>query len=168
MIEVARTGTFQARWSDEIHDEWTRSLKKKRPDLDPHKIEQRRAAMDAAIPDCLVTGYESQIAGLTLPDPTDHHVLAAAIVGRADVIVTFNLKHFPDDVLSDFQVEAQHPDTFLIHQRGLNEQRFLECARRCRRRLKNPPKTPEEYLDGLRAAGLVLLAAELCKTKSLL
>jgi len=44
---------------------------------------------------CLVTGYETLIQTLTLPDPDNRHVLAAAIVSCADVIVTHNLKDFP-------------------------------------------------------------------------
>jgi hypothetical protein len=84
------------------------------------------------------------------------------------VIVTKNLKHFPDEALSTFALEAQHPDAFLIHQRALDEPLFLECARRCRGRLKNPPKSVDEYLEGLQRAGLVAVASELGKTKGLL
>lgn len=61
-----------------------------------------------------------------------------------------------------------HPDAFLVHQRELNELRFLECARRCRRRLKNPEVSIESYLSNLHKAGLSVLSAELSKTKSLL
>jgi hypothetical protein len=139
-----------------------------RPDLDTAKIARRRHAMERAIHDASITGYESLISGLVLPDENDRHVLAAAIAGHCDVIVTINVNDFPDEALTPHGIEAQHPDTFLIHQRGLNEQQFLECVRRCRRRLKNPPKTPDEYLDGLKKAGLVVLAAELGKAKSLL
>jgi len=113
VIELARTGTFSARWSHDI-----RSLRSNRPDLDPSKIEARRAAMDAALPDCLVDDYQHLIPGLTLPDLDDRHVLAAAIAARADVIVTKNLKDFPPAALEPHGIEAQHPDTFLIHQRG--------------------------------------------------
>jgi hypothetical protein len=122
--------------------------------------------MNEVIPDAIITGYESLIEGLSLPDPDDRHVLAAAIVGQADVIVTLNLRHFPADALETYGIEARHPDTFLIHQRGRNEQRFLECVRRCRRRLKNPARNPDEYLEGLHKAGLVVLAAELGKAKA--
>ena len=167
IIETSRAGVFRARWTDEIHEEWIRNLKKNRPDLDEIKIERRRKLMDAAIPDALITGYESLSKSLSLPDPDDRHVLAAAIVGGADVIVTRNLKHFPEAQLSPFDIEAQHPDTFLVHQRGLNEQLFLECVRACRRRLKRK-NSPDEYLEGLARAELVVLAAELAKIKSLL
>jgi hypothetical protein len=95
-------------------------------------------------------------------------VLAAAIAGRADVIVTRNLKHFPASALEPHEIEAQHPDTFLIHQRGLNEHAFLECPRRCRRRLKEPSFSPDDYLNALRKVELVLIASELEKTKGLL
>jgi hypothetical protein len=62
--------------------------------------------------DCLVEQFEPLIAGLDLPDPGDRHVLAAAIRGRADVIVTRNLRDFPPDRLAPYGIEAQHPDTF--------------------------------------------------------
>jgi hypothetical protein len=103
-----------------------------------------------------------------LHDPDDRHVLAAAIVGRADVIVTANLKDFPAEALAPHGIEAQHPDTFLIHQRSLSEHLFLECARKVRRRMIKSPKSPDEYLAILEQAGLVLIAAELAKTKKLL
>lgn len=168
VIEMARSGIFRARWSEDIHAEWMEKLKANRPDLDPAKIEARRQAMDAAMPDCLVQNYRDLIPNLTLPDPDDRHVLAAAIAGRADVIVTANLRDFPEDALAPYGIEAQHPDTFLIHQRGLGEHAFLECVRRCRRRLQNPAFTPDDYLGALRKVELVLVAAELEKTKSLL
>jgi hypothetical protein len=164
MMEVARAGFFRPRWSQDIHHEWVRNVLEKRPDADRKKINKRKTAK----PDALVTGYEHMIAGLAFVDKKDRHVLAAAIVGRADVIVTKNLKHFPGEALSTFGLEAQHPDTFLIHQRGLHEQLFLECAKRCRARLKNPPKSADGYLEGLQKAGLVAVASELGKVRGLL
>jgi predicted nucleic acid-binding protein len=56
--------------------------------------------MNANVRDCLVTGFEPLISALRLPDPDDRHVLAAAIVGRADLILTFNLKDFPSESLA--------------------------------------------------------------------
>jgi predicted nucleic acid-binding protein len=168
VIELARIGVFRACWSNDIHDEWIRNLKANRPDLDPLKIMARRRAMDAALPDCLIENYRYLIPALTLPDPDDRHVLAAAIAGHASVIVTYNLKDFPASALDTYGIEAQHPDTFLTHQRGLDEQAFLECARRCRRRLKNPPVSAGDYLATLRKVELVLVAAELEKARSVL
>jgi predicted nucleic acid-binding protein len=49
----------------------------------PHDL---RDAMDEQAQDAVVT--EDLIDSLRLPDPEDRHVLAAAIVGQADVIVT--------------------------------------------------------------------------------
>ena len=100
LIETALTGVYRARWSNAIHEEWIGSLLRQRPDLDPEILARTRALMDSAIPDCLVNGYEPLIPSLHLPDSNDRHVLAAAVSGRADVIVTFNLKDFPDETLS--------------------------------------------------------------------
>ena len=168
LIETAKTGIYRARWSDAIHDEWIAALLERRPDLPPEVLARTRELMNVAIPDCLVTGYEDVIPSLQLPDPDDRHVLAAAIAGRADVIVTFNLKDFPGTVLSAFGLEAQHPDTFLSHQMSLDPNGMLLAVRKIRRRLTNPQKTPDEYLSTLRNNQLVFVASELEKTKSLL
>ena len=94
LIRLATAGLFAAKWTDRIHDEWTRNLLAQRPDL-ADALERTRSLMDQAVPDCLVEGYESLIEGLSLPDPDDRHVLAAAIRAGAQTIVTINLKDFP-------------------------------------------------------------------------
>lgn len=113
LMELAGTGLFRARWTDEIHNEWIENLLENEPHRQRAKLERTRDLMNMAILDCLITGYEPLIPALTLPDPDDRHVLAAAIQGRADVIVTYNLKDFPDAALSSHGIEAQHPDDFV-------------------------------------------------------
>jgi predicted nucleic acid-binding protein len=115
LMHLALTDLFRARWSDQIHDEWIRNVLKDRPDLKREQLERTRSLMNAHVRDCLVTGYEDLIEGLTLPDPDDRHVLAAAIRGSASVIVTFNLDDFPPEHLGKFGVEAQHPGGFITH-----------------------------------------------------
>lgn len=100
LLRLAVTDLYRARWSADIHDEWMRSLAANRPDIPPEHITRVRNLMDENVRDALVEDYASLVLGLTLPDPKDRHVLAAAIVGRADVIVTFNLREFPADLPS--------------------------------------------------------------------
>jgi hypothetical protein len=77
-MRLAVTGLFAAKWTNQIHDEWIRNLIKNRPELEP-QLARTRELMNQAVPDSLVTGYETLIEGLSLPDPDDRHVLAAAI-----------------------------------------------------------------------------------------
>ena len=70
--------------------------------------------MNEAVRDYLVTGYEDLINSRVLPDPDDRHVLAAAICGGAEVIVTYHRKDFPRKMLAPFDIEAQHSDDFLL------------------------------------------------------
>lgn len=157
LMRLAITGLYSARWTEQIHEEWTRSLLKKRPDLAdalPRTVE----LMDRAVPDALVTGHEPLISALVLPDPDDRHVLAAAIRAGAQLIVTFNLKDFPADTLASFGIEAVHPDTFLEQQFELNEGLVIRTAHRHRASLRKPSKSAEEYLDTLAACGLIVTA----------
>ena len=110
--------------------------------------------MDRHAQDALVTGYEDLIEGLRLPDSNDRHVLAAPIRGRADVIVTRNLRDFPADVLEPFGIEAQHPDEFVVHLLDLAAGLVIDAVQRHRDSLKNPAKTAEQYLEMLDAEGL--------------
>jgi hypothetical protein len=168
VLELASTGLFRARWSDDIHDEWVRHVIKDRPDLPMDAIQRRRRQMDIAIPQAFVTGYNDLIEGLALPDPDDRHVLAAAIVGRADVIVTFNINDFPADTLAPYGIEVQLPDDFLNHQRTLNETLFLKCVKAIRARLSKPKYAVEAYIEHLRSSQLQVIAAELEKAKALI
>ena len=61
-----------------------------------------------------------------IPHKNDRHVLAAAIMARADAIVTQNTKHFPKDCLGKYGVLCQTADEFLIHQYHLRPQLVLD------------------------------------------
>jgi predicted nucleic acid-binding protein len=154
LMQLALTGLFQARWTDRIHDEWTRNVLKNRPDLTMSQLNRTRLMMNAAVDNALVSGYEDIIDSLELPDPDDRHVLAAAISSQANYIITFNLKDFPAAILDKFEIEAQHPDRFISDSIDLNSAVVLASAEACRQRLKNPPKSVEEYLEILLNQGL--------------
>ncbi len=120
----------------------------------PERLARTRALMDQAVPNCLVTGYEPFIGQLTLPDPDDRHVLAAAIHWQAGVIVTMNLRDFPDETVSRYGISIQHPDEFLAHLFDLRPAAVCTALREMRAALVNPPKTVRELLDDLLKAGL--------------
>ncbi len=149
LVNLATTDLFRARWTAAIHDEWTRSLRARRPDLAAEKFERVRTLLDASVPDCLVEGYEALIPTLELPDADDRHVLAAAIHGQADVIVTYDLGHFPARFLSEYGIGAQHPDAFVVHLLDLDEAGTIAAIRRLRTGLRRPPVTDEAYLTML-------------------
>ena len=154
LMHLALTGLFRAKWPADVHEEWISSLLQERPDLTRKKLERTRQLMDEHAVDALVTGYEDLIPGLQLPDPDDRHVLAAAIRGHADVIVTMNLRDFPPDDLSPFGIDAQHPDEFVLFLLDLAPGTVVSAAQNHRLSLKNPPKTGAEYLATLERQGL--------------
>ena len=154
LMHLALIGLFRAKWSADVHEEWISNLLKKRPDLTRDKLERTRMLMDMHVVDALVTGYEDLIPGLHLPDPDDRHVLAAAIRGRADVIVTMNLRDFPSDTVGSLGIEVQHPDEFVLHLLDLAPGAVVAAAQNHRQSLKNPPKTVAEYLETLERQGL--------------
>lgn len=161
LMQLAITDLFKAKWTADIHREWIDALVRNEPHRDRAALERTRDLMDKNVRDCLVTGYESLIPSLDLPDPDDGHVLAAAIVGRCDAIVTQNLKDFPPEVLAPFGIETQHPDDFFCNQLSLAPGLVCSALRKVRARLKTPPKTAEEYLAILTQQGLVATVAEL-------
>jgi hypothetical protein len=139
-MHLALTGLFHAHWSAEVHEEWIRNLLKNRPDLTVEKLARTRRLMDEAFPDALVTEYEHLIDSIMLPDPDDRHVVAAAFRSGVRVIVTQNLADFPDHVLGPFNMEAQHPDDFVLALLDVSAELVLEAARNHRASLQNPAK----------------------------
>ncbi|MDC9606400.1 MULTISPECIES: PIN domain-containing protein [Xenorhabdus] len=154
LMHLGLAGLYQPKWSATIQGEWKRNLLKQRPDIKPEMLEHTTALMNKALPDANVTGFESLIEGLRLPDKDDRHVLATAICANAEVIVTMNLKDFPADILKEFNVEALHPDEFISDLFDLNHAIALEAVRQQRIALKNPPMSTSEFLDMLLKQGL--------------
>ncbi len=106
---------YKPKWSPEILEELRRNLQGPKFNLDSAKAEYRIACMQSAFPEALITGYESLSESMP-NDKGDRHVLAAAVYGKADAIVTLNVRHFPEECLRQFGIERLSPDKFLTHQ----------------------------------------------------
>lgn len=166
LMQLALTDVFKAKWSEDIHREWIDALMRNEPDRDRDAIERTREMLRSLrIP---TAGYEALIPSLDLPDTDDRHVLAAAIVGRCDVIVTQNLKDFPEEALEPYGIETLHPDDFLGNHLALAPGLSCSALRKVRARLRNPHYTAEDYLAILTQQGLVATAAELEQFKELI
>jgi hypothetical protein len=161
LIRIARTGVVRAQWTQAILDECFRSILEDRPDLSAEKLARTRAAMNASIFGVLVTGYESLVGGVELPDPDDRHVVAAAIRAGAQAIVTANLKDFPAEKLAPFGLEAIHPDDFVLNCIDLAPAAIVASVQLQAGALKNPPQSVADVLDTLQRIGLVQSVAKL-------
>ena len=111
LLVVAARGDFVPLWSDRILEEWARAAERAGPEVGG------QARVEIAL---LRDGYRTASVpapvrdDLSLPDADDVHVLSAAIEGQADMIVTRNLKDFPNRVLSQHGLYAIGPDAFLL------------------------------------------------------
>lgn len=168
LMWLGLSGRFRARWSPQIHEEWKSSLLRDRQDLTVEQLNRTSDLMDKAIPDALVTGHETLVESLRLPDPGDRHVLAAAIRCGASVIVTFNEKDFPSEALEPFGIEAQHPDLFIDNLFDLDQAAVVTAAQRQRAQLKHPPMTVDAYLDVLLKQGLAQTTQALSSYRAIL
>jgi len=113
LIGVAGLGLYDPIWSERILEEWARATVK----LGPEAEAQARgevALLKAQFPNASVRPREGDMTRLHLPDENDVHVLAAAIRGSADVLVTLNAKDFPRQQLAHEGVQRMSPDAFLM------------------------------------------------------
>ena len=160
LMEVAATGIYAAKWSKAIDEEWVRNLAKNK-NRDEADFNTRRDSMHDACPDWEVPeeGWKLIEPCLSLPDVNDRHVLAAAVAGHADSIVTINIKDFPSSILDPLGITALHPDEFLLQQLQLEPLVVLPAFKAMRARLKNPAFTPEKFVDAMERNGLIQTAA---------
>jgi hypothetical protein len=159
MMHLAQAGIFRARWTEDIHREWMSRLKERRPEIDIEKIQRTRGLIDSSVPDCLVRNYRAIAKGLELPDENDRHVLAAGIKAGAQVIVTCNVRDFPSEILNEYDIEAQHPDDFILYQKEENLTLVIDKLRRCRLEFQSPACSVEEFIQRLRSNELPLTAS---------
>lgn len=157
LLSLAADGLYQARWTQMIQTEWINSLLANRPDLQPPSLFRTADLMNQAIDGSMVVGFEHLIQTLTLPDPNDRHVLAAAITCGASSIITFNTKDFAQQS----HISILHPDDFCTSLYIEKPETALLAIRTLRRRLRTPKKTAEELIATYERLGLRKLSAML-------
>ncbi|WP_206475324.1 PIN domain-containing protein [Microbacterium sp. KRD172] len=99
ILELADRGLFRPLWSKDVMAELSRNMVANGED--PHLVEKRISTMERYFADAMVTGYDDLVSTMT-NDEKDRHVVAAAVRGGAEVLVTFNLKDFPADSVEPF------------------------------------------------------------------
>ena len=161
ILRAAERELFLPRWSADVLDEARRALRRIRPDVPATRLRARFQAMNDRFPEACVTGHEGLLKSITLPDPNDRHVVAAAVVGRADVIVTRDLKHFPDDSLAPWALEAVDPDTFLRDMLDLFPDAMIRVIVDQAADLRCPPQGVNDVLTSLQRAGVTGFVADL-------
>ena len=169
LMSLATAGLFAAKWTTRIEAEWIRSLEENRPDLQG-RLDYRREQMREAVPDWEVDEQAWTICarGLELPDPDDVHVLAAALAGHADCIVTANLKDFPAEVVAQLGIEVIHPDQFIVVQWDLDQLVAVAAFKRMRARWKQPQASAEDFAAAMERGGLPATAQRLREAAELI
>ena len=143
---------YSPKWSEHIFDEWNKVMREK--GVSDEEANKRTGKPNLAFPDALVQNYKNLIVDLHLPDENDRHVLAAAIKTNANLIVTNNIKDFPEAYLQSFGLTAKTADDFLTDIIDLNQRQAIAAFREMVLNKKNPKQDEFEVLDQLRNAGL--------------
>ncbi|OIN57043.1 PIN domain-containing protein [Arsenicibacter rosenii] len=144
---------YTPKWSRTIFDEWQEVMIRK--GISEPEAAKRVNKANLAFPDALVRNYESLIPTLALPDEKDRHVLAAAIRANANIIVTNNLKDFPDEYLATFDLKAVAADDFLTDIIDLNHDKALRAFKELVLNKRNPAMDEFAVLESFRRNGLI-------------
>lgn len=144
LLSLAENGLYEAHWTDEILEEMRRNLVKtgQTTEVNSQRLIKQ---LNTVFEDALVTGYNHLIASMT-NDPKDRHVAAAAVACKAEIIVTFNLRHFRPAALSPFQLKAQSPDTFLTNLLSPHPKEIPQIIQNQAKEYRKPPITLSELL----------------------
>jgi predicted nucleic acid-binding protein len=169
LMSLATAGLFAAKWTQRIEQEWITNLEEFRPEL-RGRLEIRRDGMREAVPDWEVNeaAWAPLVSNMELPDPDDQHVLAAAISGHTDCIVTANLRDFPAEIVGPYGIEVIHPDRFIINQWDLDYVAAMTAFKSMRARWRNPKATPEDFAQALERNSLPATAQRIREAADLI
>lgn len=157
LLRLGEAEVIRPHWSDDVMDELERNLAQT---IGAERAQKRRVTMEAAFPEAMVTGYDGMVDGME-NDPKDRHVLAAAVHSDCELIVTFNVKHFPADAMRHHDLVAVHPDEFLLDQLDLYPQEVEWTLMRQAAATARPKLTPLQLIESFEKIQLRGFAAEL-------
>lgn len=154
LLRLAEAGLYRPVWSAAILTEMNAALETIHPDMKKSGAAKRRSdQMNAAFEDALISEWEGLVDSIKLPDPDDRHVVAAALRGRADIILTSNLKDFPSDRLKRLGLSVQSPDEFLLNQLDLDPSSVIHALNAQAKATRSPRLEVGDVLDRLERCG---------------
>jgi len=162
-VQIAVDRLVDARWTDEIHDEWIRNLVARVPGIPIERLQITRKLMDDALPNATVTDYQAHIEAIALPDPDDRHVVAAAIMAGASVVLTWNLRDFPTRELKKHGLVRQTPDVLLTDLYEKAPDLVVASLANARRNLRRTRVSPSDFIDILKNQKLSKLTGRIKK-----
>ena len=153
LVQFGVDAVIAPRWTARIHAEWIGNL------VAAGRAPKERLLltldlMNSALPEADVQGWEARMDGLTLPDPDDHHVLAAALAAGAGTILTMNLRDFPASALAPHGVAAAHPDDLLCELHDADPDLLRASTEAAQANLSRSTPSLAAYLDALDRQGL--------------
>lgn len=160
LLRLAEREFYDPYWSDRILGEVERNLVQNR--LTAQQAAWRVDAMRRTFPSAAVP--EESIAGLEpamTNDQKDRHVLAAAVASPAEAVVTFNLRHFPEQSCEPHGVDVLHPDEFLVSMFDLDPDAVAAVIQAQSDALRKPPIPPRDLIGMLSRAGVPEFAKRL-------
>jgi PIN domain len=159
LVQCAVDRLVEARWSDGIHDEWIRSVAANDLGISIDRLKVTRHLMNAVLPDAMVSNYENYIPEINLPDLDDRHVVAAAIVAGASLIITWNVRDFPAKELARYQLRKQTPDAFLMNLYAAVPDVVVAATANARQNLRRSRISATEFIKALERQKLRKFAA---------
>lgn len=166
LLRIYEADLYRAAWTEQIQQEWLTNAIAKYPDRTA-QLRRTDALMREHFGAAWIEGHERFIETVVLPDPDDRHVVAAAIRGGAQYIVTDNIRDFPETALAALDIERGTADRFLAGTFEHYRHEALIVMREHRAGLRTRP-SPSDYLMILTARGLPLLAAQLRPMRELI
>lgn len=158
VLGAAAENLFKPLWSARILEEWVRASKRIDGEVGEARARGDIALMRARWPKAEIDGWEAHARDLSLPDPDDAHVLAAAIEGRAEILLTLNIRDFPRRALAAHGIERAAPDPFLWAAWADGEAALTRVLNAVRAGTRAMGRDPQDFRRLLKRAGLPRLA----------
>lgn len=146
LLRLAEQELYQPFWSSIICDEVKRNLLKR--NIIEGKVNRLISFMNEAFPESMIDNYSTlpSLTNIEINDK-DVHVVSAALSSNSQVIVTCNLKDFPNEILNKYSIEAQSPDIFLRNLFHLSHSKVINAFKEMHKTFHNPPVSIEELIS---------------------
>ncbi|ETK36630.1 PIN domain-containing protein [Microbispora sp. ATCC PTA-5024] len=159
MLALTEDAVHTLVWTERLLDEWERVIVRERRRSAP-AASRITAAIREHFDDLRVdeVDYKHLLDRMEGPDADDRHHMAAAVAGRAGVLLTWNLADFPAPFLGRYGVTVSDPDTYLCALLDRAPAEVTAVLARMAAGKRRPPMTAYDVVAALGRAGVPAFA----------